>query len=151
MTRILLVCMANICRSPMACSVGRQMARNAGRLGHFEFDSAGTQAQIGKRMDVRARTALLSRGYEPGKTRSRPVREQDFQRFDLILAMDALNLNELQRQCPPLYHHKLQLLMSFAPALGVTEVPDPYHGDQAGFLRVLDLCEAAMLGLLENL
>ncbi len=151
MTRILLVCMANICRSPMACSVGRQMARNTGHAGRFVFDSAGTLAQIGKQMDIRARTALSSRGYEPGKKRSRPVREQDFQRFDLILAMDELNLKELQRQCPPLYLHKLQLLMSFAPALGVNEVPDPYHGNQAGFARVLDLCEAAMLGLLENL
>lgn len=152
MTKILLVCMANICRSPMACSVARHMARNAGQDDALKFDSAGTHAQPGgKRMDVRARTVLLNRSYEPGKTRSRKVSAQDFQRFDLILAMDESNLKELQRQCLPVYHHKLRLLLSFAPESGVTEIPDPYYGDTAGFVRVLDLCETAIQGLLAKL
>jgi protein-tyrosine phosphatase len=152
MTKILLVCMANICRSPMACSVARQLARNAGLAASLTFDSAGTHAVPGgKRMDARARAALLNRSYEPDKTRSRQVSEQDFQRFDLILAMDESNLKELQRQCLPIHHHKLRLLLSFAPESGVIEVPDPYYGDTAGFERVLDLCETAIQGLLAKL
>ncbi len=149
MTKILLVCMANICRSPMACSVARQMARNASLAGSLKFDSAGSHAHIvGRRMDARARAVLLSRNYEPDTSRSRQVSEQDFQQFDLILAMDTFNLEALQRQCPPIYQHKLRLLLSFAPESGATEVPDPYYGDTAGFMRVLDLCEAAIRGLM---
>ena len=152
MTRILLVCMANICRSPMACSVARQMARNAGLARSLKFDSAGTNAQsASRRMDARAKTALLSRRYEPDASRSRQVSEQDFQQFDLILAMDTVNLEALKRQCPPIHQHKLNLLMSFAPESGATEVPDPYFGDTAGFMRVLDLCEAALRGLVSKL
>lgn len=152
MTKILLVCMANICRSPMACSVARQMARNAGLAGSLKFESAGTHAQpAGKRMDARARTVLLSRSYEPDTSRSRQVSEQDFQQFDLILAMDKANLEAIQRQCLPMYRHKLRLFLSFAPESGVTEVPDPYYGDTAGFVRVLDLCEAAIGGLVAEL
>ncbi|MBE0474834.1 MAG: low molecular weight phosphotyrosine protein phosphatase, partial [Rhodoferax sp.] len=83
MTKILLICMANICRSPMACSVARQMAREAGLAGSLKFDSAGTHAQTaGKRMDARARAVLLGRRYEPEKTRSRQVSEKDFQHYD---------------------------------------------------------------------
>lgn len=149
MTKILMVCMANVCRSPMACSVARRMARNAGLAGSLQFDSAGSHAPTaGRRMDSRARAVLLSRSYEPEKSRSRPVSEQDFQQFDLILAMDNFNLEALQRQCPPIYQHKLRLLLSFAPESGATEVPDPYYGDTAGFVRVLDLCEAAIRGLM---
>ena len=149
MTKILLVCMANICRSPMACSVARQMARNAGLAGSFKFDSAGTHAQTaGRRMDARAKAVLLSRQYAPDPSRSRLISGQDFRKFDLILAMDQSNLEAIQRQCPPIYHHKLRLFLSFAPESGATEVPDPYYGDTAGFMRVLDLCEAAIRGLL---
>lgn len=152
MTSILLVCMANICRSPMACSVARHLVRNAGQAVALEFDSAGTHALPGgKQMDARAKAVLLKRSYEPGKTRSRQISEQDFQHFDLILAMDESNLRELQRQCPPSYQHKLRLLLSFAPDSGVTDVPDPYYGDTAGFERVLDLCETAIQGLLARL
>ena len=152
MTKVLLVCMANICRSPMACSVARQMARNAGHAASLTFDSAGTHAAPGgKRMDARAKAVLLNRSYAPDKTRSRQVSENDFQHFDLILAMDEANLKELQRQCLPHHHNKLRLLLSFAPESGATEVPDPYYGDTAGFVRVLDLCETAIQGLLAKL
>ncbi|PIY27663.1 MAG: phosphotyrosine protein phosphatase [Comamonadaceae bacterium CG_4_9_14_3_um_filter_60_33] len=152
MTRILLVCMANVCRSPMAYSVARQLAREAGLAGLLKFDSAGTHSPTtGRRMDARANAALMSRGYAPEKTRSKRIGEQDFERFDLILAMDSGNLEALQRQCPPSHQHKLRLLLSYAPETGATEVPDPYYGDTAGFMRVLDLCEAALRGLMAKL
>lgn len=150
MNRVLMVCMANICRSPMACSVAQHLARQQGRQRQFEFDSAGTHAPtLSQRMDPRAREALLKRGYTPVKNRSKQARLQDFERFDLILAMDDANLAALKRQCPAAMHNKLRLLLSFAPALGITEVPDPYYGDAAGFEKVLSLCEAGVHGLLE--
>jgi len=65
--------------------------------------------------------------------------------------MDSGNLEALQRQCPPSHQHKLRLLLSYAPETGATEVPDPYYGDTAGFMRVLDLCEAALRGLMAKL
>ncbi|APW45115.1 low molecular weight protein-tyrosine-phosphatase [Rhodoferax antarcticus] len=152
MNRILMVCMANICRSPMACSVAQHLARQQGRHRQFEFDAAGTHAPTSaKHMDPRARQALLMRDYQPVKTRSRQVCLQDFERFDLILAMDNANLAVLQRQCPGAMHGKLRLLLSAAPDLGFTEIPDPYYGDAAGFERVLALCESGARGLLAQL
>lgn len=150
MTHVLLVCMANVCRSPMACAVARQLASRQGRGAGWTFDSAGTHAQAGKRLDARAQAVLLKHQYTPLKTRSRPVTAQDFDRFDLILAMDEANLVSLKRLAPPGAHSKLRLLLSFAPALGVLDVPDPYYGDQAGFERVLDLIEAGVKGLLAS-
>ncbi len=144
-----MVCMGNICRSPMARAVAQRVARDAGRSQEFEFDSAGTLAlHAGERADPRALTVLLNRNYEPGNSRARRVIDQDFERFDLILAMDQANLQALQRLCPPQHLGKLHLLLEFAPAAGVDEVPDPYYGSLAGFERVLDLCEAGARGLI---
>ena len=152
MTKILMVCMANICRSPMSRAVAEHLAADAGLGKRLEFDAAGTHAQIvGARLDPRGQAALTARRYKTVKTRSRRVTAKDFERFDLILAMDEGNLLALQRQCPPEHHHKLRLLMAYAPETGVTEVPDPYFGNAAGFERVLDLCEAGVRGLLKTL
>ncbi len=152
MTKILMVCMANICRSPMARAVAQEMARQAGCAKKVEFDAAGTHAQnAGARPDPRGQTALLSRKYTAINTRSRRVTAKDFDRFDLILAMDESNLAALKRQCPPEHQHKLRLLLSFAPEQNMTDVPDPYFGNPAGFERVLDLCEAGVRGLLKTL
>lgn len=144
-----MVCTANICRSPMARDVAQHMVREADDAAHFKFDSAGTHALPGgKRVDPRARSVLSKRGYETGNKRSRPVSEQDFGRFDLIVAMDHANLTALQGLCPLQYRHKLHLLLEFAPGLGTSEVPDPYHGNLEGFERVLGLCEEGVRGLL---
>lgn len=151
MTHVLLVCMANVCRSPMACAVAQQLAQSSGRRADWTFASAGTHAQQGgKRPDARAQATLLKRRYTAVKTRSRQVVVQDFARFDLILAMDEANLASLKRLAPPAAHGKLRLLLPFAPELGVAEVPDPYYGDLAGFERVLDLIEAGVKGLLAS-
>ena len=143
--------MANICRSPMACAVAQQLAREAGRGSELLFESAGTHAeQRGQRADARARSVLSGRRYAMADTRSRRVAPQDFERFDLILAMDEGNLAALREQCPPQHQHKLRLLLAFAPDSGVAEVPDPYYGNLAGFERVLDLCEAGVRGMLAD-
>ena len=151
MTRILLVCMANVCRSPMALAVAKQRVGVMGLGKEFDFDSAGTHARrTGERPDPRAVSVLLSRRYTLGKTRSRQVTVQDFERFDLIVAMDETNLAALHSMCPPPHRDKLRLLLEFAPELGMCEVPDPYYGSLAGFDRVLALCEAGVEGLLKS-
>jgi protein-tyrosine phosphatase len=160
MPHILFVCMGNICRSPMAEAVAQGMAARLpgaqpkAAFWHkplWVFDSAGTHAgHLGERPDPRALDALARRGYAPGKQRSRQVNLRDFEKFDLILAMDADNLQNLQRQCPPTHEHKLRLFMSFAPGKKGVDVPDPYYGSAAGFEPVLDLCEAGVDGLLKG-
>jgi protein-tyrosine phosphatase len=150
MVKVLLVCMGNICRSPMAQTVATQLTQRSGSEHRFTFESAGTHA--GKRKapaDSRAIAALQRRGYTPGKMRSRQVEPVDFSRFDLVLAMDQNNLTELQRICPPEQAHKLQLFLHAAHT-DTNEVPDPYYGNTAGFERVLDLCELGIKGLLSR-
>lgn len=148
MTRVLLVCMANVCRSPTALAVARQRVLELELAKWMEFDSAGTHVRhAGERIDPRAASVLAKRHYKPTKTRSRQIIAQDFQRFDLIVAMDEANLLALKAQCMPQHHSKLCLLLEFAPELGLREVPDPYYGSLAGFERVLDLCEAGLSGL----
>ncbi len=151
MTSILMVCMGNICRSPMAQTVAQKLAAETNIWGDLKFDSAGTHAfTSGQRPDRRAMLALSNRGYEMVHTFSRRVAQQDFEAYDLILAMDLNNLNALERVCPSVYQGKLRLLLSFAEGLKVTEIPDPYYGNAEGFERVLDLCEAGARGLIKH-
>ena len=151
MDRILFVCMGNICRSPMAEGVAHRMIRDAGLSGHFGFDSAGTHAHPKRsRTDPRVNSVLERKGYEPIARRARPVLPEDFERFDLILAMDLQNLAGLKRNCSPAHSHKLRLFLDFAPGFEGTEVPDPFFGDVRGFERVLELCEVGVRGLLET-
>ena len=152
MTKLLMVCMGNICRSPMAQIVTLQLAEKAGLARDIQVDSAGTHAgRTGEPLDPRAKAILARRGYAVGKSRSRAVAEHDFARYDLILAMDQANLNELRRLCPGDHAHKLRLFLEFAQGLEVREVPDPYYSNAHGFERVLDLCEAGAQGLIEQL
>jgi protein-tyrosine phosphatase len=150
--RVLFVCLGNICRSPTAEGVTRQLlAREAPHLG-VELDSAGTgDYHVGEPPDPRSQRAALARGIDLGELRARQIRADDFERFDLIIAMDRANLRELVAQRPPRATARLALFMDYAPELGVAEVPDPYQGKAADFERVLDLTEAAARGLITHL
>lgn len=152
MIRILFVCMGNICRSPTAEGVFRKLLRELAPGLEVEVDSAGTHAyHIGSPPDRRAQEAARRRGIDLSSLRARVVTEEDFERFDYILAMDEDNLAELMARCPRHRRSRLRLLMEFAPHLGVEEIPDPYYGGTAGFERVLDLVEEAARGLLDEL
>jgi len=123
--------MANVCRSPMAVAVLQHQVREAGLASDFKIDAAGTHAQAGgKPPDARTVRALAARQYKGAKSRSRQVTARDFERYDLVLAMDAGNLAALTQQCPPQHRHKLRLFLSFSPELEMAEVPDPYFGNQ---------------------
>ena len=150
--RILFVCLGNICRSPTAEAVFRAIA--ARELADFELtiDSAGTAGyHMGEPPDRRTREAAARRGYDLSDLRARMVEPEDFERFDLILAMDRQNLRTLERRAPVQVRERIRLFLEYAPEAGETEVPDPYYGGANGFEHVLDLIEAASRGLCDAL
>ena len=150
-TRVLLVCMGNICRSPSAEGVLRARLAAHPELS-VEVDSAGTHGyHVGEPPDPRAIAHAARRGVDIAGLRARRVVVEDFDRFDLVLAMDRANLARLQDLCPPAQAHKLGLMLDHAPHASLREVPDPYYGDAAGFEQVLDLLELAADGLIEAL
>jgi len=136
----------------MAQAVTLHMAGQAGLARDILVDSAGTHARAGRETaDPRAQSVLAARGYPVSMSRARQVIERDFDRHDLILAMDQANLNELQRLCPAEHADKLHLFLEFAQGRNGCEVPDPYYGSIKGFEHVLDLCEAGARALIDRL
>lgn len=150
--KILFVCLGNICRSPTAEGVLRVLAAREAPDLALEIDSAGTAGyHVGEPPDPRTRQAAARRGYDLNALRARIVEPLDFERFDLILAMDRDNLRVLRRRAPATAHERLQLFLEFAPDSGIEDVPDPYYGGPNGFEEVLDLVEAAARGLIAHL
>jgi low molecular weight protein-tyrosine phosphatase len=147
-----MVCLGNICRSPTAEGVLRSLAAHEAPTLALQIDSAGTAAyHIGSAPDPRTQRAALKRGIDLSGLRARQVNAQDFERFDLILAMDRENLRELEAMMPPGARTSPQLFLDYAPDLKLRDVPDPYYRDAAAFEEVLDLCTAASRGLLAAL
>ncbi len=151
MTKVLFVCMGNICRSPTAEGVFRRVAEEARMLESLNIDSAGTHDyHVGKPPDTRAQAAARGRGYDLSSLRARQVSRADFEEFDYVLAMDSDNLRNLERLCPRELRDKLHLFLDFSARYRGMEVPDPYYGGARGFELVLDMVEDASRGLLER-
>ncbi len=153
--RVLFVCLGNICRSPTAEGVMRALVLEAGLTETIELESAGTGSwHVGSPPDARASAAARSRGIAL-EGAARQVREEDFEDFDLIVAMDRSNARELQALAPGVQERaKVRLLREFDPASAGAEdldVPDPYYGAPGGFVEVLDLVQAACQGLLDQI
>lgn len=157
---LLFVCLGNICRSPAAEGVFRDLVKNRGLDSKFYIDSAGTiNYHEGNPADSRMRATASRRGVEITSI-SRPIRPSDFRDFDLILAMDKSNradiLEALERwkqreNLPPDADKKVKLMCSYCKKHNETEVPDPYYGGQQGFEKVLDLLEDACESLLDSI
>jgi len=151
-TKVLFVCMGNICRSPTAEGVFRDKMRKTGMEKQIEIDSAGTHDyHAGSAPDARAQKAAQEHGYDLSKLRGRQVSDQDFAVFDYVLAMDRDNLNNLLRRCPPQYKHKVKLYLAFSRRFPNLNVPDPYYGGNKGFKQVLEMVEDAADGLLAEI
>ena len=147
--RVLMLCLGNICRSPTAEAMLRKKVREAGLCDRIEVDSAGTaDYHVDSPPDRRAVAHGEKRGLAMKNLRGRQVERSDFDRFDFILAMDDDNLADLLRIRPAGSHAKVALLLSYAPAAGAREVPDPYYGGADGFEAVLDLVESAADGFI---
>jgi protein-tyrosine phosphatase len=159
--RLLFVCLGNICRSPTAEGVMRALVDREG-IDDVELESAGTGSwHAGSPPDRRAAAVARARGV-PLDGAARQVRPQDFEDFDLLLAMDRENLGELLRLAPGQRERaKVRLLREFDPASAAhgqegsvgadLDVPDPYYGAPGGFEEVFDLVQAACEGLLAQI
>lgn len=144
MTKVLFVCMGNICRSPTAEGVFRHLVEEAGVSDEFEIDSAGTGGwHEGARPDRRATAAAAERGVTL-TGRARQVTLHDFDDFDVIVAMDSDNLRNLRHLAPEGTEHKLRLLDD-------VDVPDPYYGLGDHFAEVFDQVHVASQRLLAEL
>ncbi len=147
-TRILFVCLGNICRSPAAEGAVRARAAEAGLA--LELDSAGTAGwHVGKPPYGPMIAAAARRGIDLAPLRARQFSARDFTRFDLILGMDRDNIADMERLRPAGNETPLKLFLEYAPQTGFREVPDPYH--TRDFEQALDLIEAAARGLVERI
>jgi low molecular weight protein-tyrosine phosphatase len=152
MIRVCFVCLGNICRSPTAEGVMRQLVESAGLSAEVDVDSAGTAGyHAGAPPDHRSAQAAARRGIRL-TGRARRFEQSDWSEFDYVLAIDQSVWDDLHDGCPRGSESKLHLLRSFdagsPPGAGV---PDPYYGGEQGFEHVLDLCEAACRGLLGDI
>jgi protein-tyrosine phosphatase len=151
-TKLLFVCLGNICRSPSAEGIMAHLVTQAGLDAQIICDSAGTSNyHIGEPPDRRMQQAAQERGIQL-RGRGQQVQRQDFEEYDLILAMDRANLRDLKRLDPQgKYQHKLKLMCDYCSHHSDQEVPDPYYGGPSGFAYVIDLLLDACGGLLTDL
>lgn len=150
-TRILFVCLGNIVRSPLAENLFRFNAESIGEEENYFVDSAGTASyHIGELPDPRMRSTALKHGLKYGGS-ARKVDQDDFESFDLILAMDQSNYNDLSRLAQSDSQiSKIRLFRDFDPqAEGNVDVPDPYYGGPEGFERTYQIVERGVHGILE--
>ena len=147
-TRVLFVCLGNICRSPMAEGIFLHLVRQRGIEHRFVVDSAGTGGwHAGSRPDPRAIETARRFGVTLPSI-ARKVRTEDTEAFDLVLAMDRSNRDDLAK----LGMAGVRLMRSFEPGLtGEHDVPDPYYGDSDGFVRVYEMLTRSCEGLIEHL
>jgi protein-tyrosine phosphatase len=153
-TRILFVCLGNICRSPLAEGIFTHLAAQADRAHEFEVDSCGTGGyHVGERPDSRTDVVARNHGITLNR-RARPFERSDFNKFDLIVAMDRENASDLLSfsSLKPEHRAKVKLLREFdSQADGSLDVPDPWYGGMDGFERVYQMIERSAKKLLESI
>jgi len=149
---VLMVCTANICRSPMAAGLMVLHAERAGLARSLVVHSAGTHVRVGgQKPDARALRAAAAVGVDLGRARSRQLEPKDYERHDYLIGMDERHRSFLLGHCPANEAYKVALVMDFALDAAAPEVPDPYFGNYAGFERVLALLDSGVQGLLRHI
>jgi protein-tyrosine phosphatase len=151
LTRVLFVCSGNICRSPLAEAIFKSLAHEAGLAARFVVDSAGTHGyHEGDRADPRTRQVGRRHGLEVDSI-ARPVVDSDFDRFDLIIAMDRGHRRELSARAGAGRAARIRMMREFDAGADRQDVPDPYYGGEDGFEAMYAILEPACAGLLESL
>ena len=151
-TKLLFVCLGNICRSPSAENIMNHLIQEAGLESQIQCDSAGTSGyHIGEPPDRRMNQAAMAKGIKLLGS-SRRFESVDFEAFDLILAMDRANYRDLVRQdSQGKYRDKIKMMCDYCSDFTDKEVPDPYYGGADGFTYVIDLLLDACSGLLQDI
>jgi protein-tyrosine phosphatase len=150
--RILCVCMSNVCRSPTAEAILRQLIERNGLADRIEVCSAGTHGyRVGEACDTNSQRVARAKGYDLSQIRARRIGWQDLDYFDLILAMDRTNLYNLRRMATEDQLMRIRLMMDYARRFTEDEVPDPYLTLGGRFELVLDMIEDAVSGLVDEL
>lgn len=148
--RVALVCLGNICRSPVADVVLSARVREAGLADVVDVVSAGTgDWHAGEPMDRRSAATLTGAGYDPTRHRAQQVATTWFAECDLVLAMDRANLADLRALADAADPERVRLFRDFDPADPGAEVPDPYYGGASGFDDVLAMVERTADELLD--
>jgi protein-tyrosine phosphatase len=154
---VIVVCLGNICRSPMAEAVLAGLVRDAGLDDRVEVSSAGTgDWHLGSPMDRRAAALLAAAGYDPSDHQSRQVSGSWHDEHDLVLAMDAQNLSDLQALAGAALDEdpgRLRLFREYDPLAEPDDrdVPDPFYGDEADFEDVLAMVRRTSRGIVDRL
>lgn len=150
-TRVLMVCLGNICRSPTAHGVFRDLIRERGLTGRIEVDSCGTSAfHNGEGADANMARAAAEQGIDLSDQHSRLFVAEDFVKFDLIVAMDGSNERNAELLRPPGNTVPIVRFMDFVPDAPSRDVPDPYYGGMDGFRNVVNLIRAGCGPLLDH-
>ena len=150
--KVLFVCLGNICRSPAAQGIFEHIVRENGMEDRIEADSAGTYGgHRGELPDRRMRNAALYRGYALTH-RSRPVSSLDFLEYDIVVAMDDQNYEDLMHLAPSVEAtHKIVRMASYLTSHKISYIPDPYYMGTEGFTLVLDLLEEGCMNLYKSI
>lgn len=151
MIKILFLCHGNICRSPMAEYIMKDLVKKRGLEGQFQIDSAATSGEeIGSPVYPPARRKLAEHGITCAGHAARRLRREDFEKYDLLVGMDRANIRDMRRMCPGEYAYKIRMLMDYTARPG--EVADPwYTGDfEAAWRDVLAGCEGLLRALSEK-
>lgn len=150
--KLLFVCLGNICRSPAAEEIMRQIVKHDGAETRYTIDSAGLYGgHAGSLPDARMRAHAARRGYLL-EHKSRKVQERDFEKFDYIFAMDDTNYDALRHMAPTVETTQKVLRMSdYMQHYLADSIPDPYYGGASGFENVLNLLEDACEGVYKKL
>jgi low molecular weight phosphotyrosine protein phosphatase len=145
---VLFICLGNICRSPMAEFVFKEMVKNSGQSASWRIDSAGfADWNAGNSPQELVKIVLSENSIPVGEHRARKIRNSDFSDFDYILSMDEAVMNELVKQKPKECRAKLELLRRYDPAQEIIE--DPYCGSKADYEKVFRQCKVCLTNFLE--
>jgi len=150
-TSVLFVCLGNICRSPVAEGVFRDLVAQAGLADRIEIDSAGTgDWHIGRGPDPRSCAVAARHGIDITGLRARQLCRADFARFRFIVAMDASNLADIRAVAPAGHSAEVRMLLDFVPGMEGRPVPDPYYGGPEDFEETYRLARLGCEALLET-